>query len=239
MDEQTETPRRSARIVHKASALKPVTSYKTNHPYTWPKSPLPAQAVRIDNQDAFLGKDASSGVRFYGEIYRNTTPAQSKTFKASKTRHEVFSVGDTVLVNNRTSKFPSVGVIVAMWQPNEDSDDEESGEDPDGEDAERGCICVHWFVQPGELAQVRAARDHAPVKSSHSPQFSPYTKDSPTERNILRVIIPQDNPSMGHSRKMLSHDQTILQSRRLQLLLSLCCQIVIWHILRIRLDSTP
>ena len=156
MSEEVGTPRRSARIVHKASALKPVASYKTNHPYTWPKAPLPPKAVQIDDRDAFLGKDASNSVRFYSEIYRNITPARSKT------RHEVFALGDTILVNNRTSRFPSVGVIVALWQPERDEDEEDDNESG-GQDAERGCICVHWFVQPGELAQVRAAREHAPV----------------------------------------------------------------------------
>lgn len=160
-EDATTPPRRSSRIIQTTLSVKPVRSYKRGYTWTWPTD-------RLASSELDVGEDFDETHEFYAGIYRSD-PTLSKS-KRKKTE-ESFRVGDTVLVNTRKGSYPSIGVIVALWQPHEASESEDS--DSDGGDryfyertSNQPRVRIHWFVQPSELPKVRAPRDHVAVRST-------------------------------------------------------------------------
>ena len=203
MSEEPTTPRRSSRIIQTKLSIKPVRSFKRGYAWTWPQDCLNNADIDVP------AVDAEEAQAFFSAIIRRepaaTEPASSTTASRSfnsngkkkpartteKDNGEVFRVGDTVLVATQNSSFPSVGVIVALWQPHINSDSElsdvDSESDGDGDTRKKRFndkwwvradnkpqprIRVHWFIQPSELPKVRAPRDHAAVSTfQHSFHF--------------------------------------------------------------------
>ena len=121
--------------------------------------------------------------------------ANGKDGSAKKEDEEVFRIGDTVLVDTQARSFPSVGVIVALWQPcannHAELGDTDIGDGDDGDVKKhkdkwwartdvnsQPSIRIHWFVQPSELPEVRAPRDHAAVSIFHFQHFHRFVLES-------------------------------------------------------------
>ncbi|KAG2038961.1 P-loop containing nucleoside triphosphate hydrolase protein [Suillus americanus] len=85
---------------------------------------------------------------------KNTAPTSRKGLSArrSAVETETFEVGDTVLVKTQSTKHPSVGVIVSMWEF-------QAKEDREGDNPQM-MVRVHWFQHPSELPRIRAKREH-------------------------------------------------------------------------------
>ena len=192
MSEEPTTPRRSSRIIQTGLSVKPAHSFKRGYAWIWPQKCLDSADVDVpasdeEDADAFfpaiIRRNPSATGLNPTATSRIRNPNAKKSSRASKQDDgEVFRIGDTVLVDTQNSSFPSVGVIVALWQPRTNSGSELSDMDTDGE-GEGGNIRnpkdgkwwvrtdnkpqprvrVHWFVQPSELPKVRAPRDHAAV----------------------------------------------------------------------------
>jgi len=185
MSEEPTTPRRSSRIIQTGLSVKPARSFKRSYAWTWPQKCLDSADVDVpasDEEDAhaffpaIIRRDPSAT----GPNPTTTSRIRLKSAGASKQdAGEVFRIGDTVLVDTQNSSFPSVAVIVALWQPRTNGGSELSDTDTDGDgeggnprdgkwwvrtdDKPQPCVRVHWFVQPSELPKVRAPRDHAAV----------------------------------------------------------------------------
>jgi origin recognition complex subunit 1 len=143
---QPTTPRRSNRISQQSLAVGPVGSYKSGYTYYWPESPLPSSQVKYYPKPN--DREGKWVTDYYSTIHRQHTASD---------RSEMLRIGDIVLVNTRRTSYPSIGVIVAMWQVRT-----VEGNAIDGKDGSPR-VRVHWFVQPSEMARVRAHRDHSAV----------------------------------------------------------------------------
>lgn len=191
MSEEPTTPRRSSRIIQTRLSVKPVRSFKRVYAWSWPQESLNTADVDVPDEE--------EAQAFFAAIIRRNPPATKLASTATshlrdsngkkrpitgakKGDEETFCIGDTVLVDTQNSSYPSVGVIVALWQPYTNGDSELNdadvgGDSDDGNDTvhkhekwweridnnPQPRIRVHWFVQPSELPKVRAPRDHAAV----------------------------------------------------------------------------
>ncbi|KAF8323765.1 P-loop containing nucleoside triphosphate hydrolase protein [Clavulina sp. PMI_390] len=186
MSAEPTTPRRSSRIVQKGLTVRPVRSFKRGYTWKWPDEPLASSEVDVP------AEDADDALHFYSGIYRqdpsaassSSNQAASSAKQATKRKGrgrpkassnvsnnndgEAFRIGDTILVNTRKGSYPSVGVILSLWQP----------KPSEGSDSVPR-IRVQWFVQPSELPKVRADREHAPNEIYYS-------------LNSTAIISPQD-----------------------------------------------
>ena len=191
MGEEPSTLRRSSRIIQKGLSVKPVHSFKRSYEWLWPQECLDSADVDIPVTDAETRVFFAAIVRRDPTTIKNPSTTTSrlrvpngKNGGAKKEDEEVFRIGDTVLVKTQHSSYPSVGVIVALWQPRVDTDSRLSGVDTgcDGGDSNirkhkddkwwaqvdnnpLPCIRVHWFILPSEFSKVRAPCDHAAVST--------------------------------------------------------------------------
>ncbi|KAK0469491.1 P-loop containing nucleoside triphosphate hydrolase protein [Desarmillaria tabescens] len=94
--------------------------------------------------DAFQRKKPTVAKKTYGRKKSSAKQAVENT--------ETFRVGDTVLVSNGNSRYPSVAVIIALWE----TDLKEAGDEPPSKTM---YVRVHWFLRPKELPSVRAKRE--------------------------------------------------------------------------------
>ncbi|KAK0194071.1 P-loop containing nucleoside triphosphate hydrolase protein, partial [Armillaria mellea] len=94
--------------------------------------------------DAFQRKKPTITRKSYGK--------KKASAKQAIENIETFHVGDTVLVSNGNSRYPSVAVIIALWE----TDLKETGNELPSKSM---YIRVHWFLRPKELPSVRAKRE--------------------------------------------------------------------------------
>ena len=168
---QTTTPRRSTRISRKSFAIRPVGSYRSGYAYFWAKNALPDSQVNYHPKP----KDGKGKwvIDYYSTIHRQLSASDQK---------ETLRIGDVVLVNTRKNSYPSIGVIVAMWQARAVDGSTIHGKDGTPK------IRVHWFVQPSEMAQVRAHRDHAAVCDSITSDYNKYLNSSDLLRTKFTIL---------------------------------------------------
>ncbi|KAK0205055.1 P-loop containing nucleoside triphosphate hydrolase protein [Desarmillaria ectypa] len=85
-------------------------------------------------------------------VAKNTYGKKKASAKEAIENIETFRVGDTVLISNGNSRYPSVAVIIALWE----TDLKEAGNEPL---SKAMYIRVHWFLRPKELPSIRAKRE--------------------------------------------------------------------------------
>ncbi|KAH9916185.1 P-loop containing nucleoside triphosphate hydrolase protein [Amylocystis lapponica] len=125
--------------------------------------PIYSRATRpqdlYDEELEAQGVQQASDTRFYAHFTRRDVRLvkrqprvyghASRSEDSVTASHEVYGVGDTVLVQT-LSKQPSVAIITAIWQVIRDGEPDDAGVR----------VGVHWFNRPAELPSIRARREH-------------------------------------------------------------------------------
>jgi origin recognition complex subunit 1 len=135
--------------------------------HNWNGEPIATRpAVFQDDSDVDGDDEQNLQTHFYGSFIRKSWKNSKKD---SIPDNDIFEIGDTVLVNTHSNvRFPSVGVIIAMWQtcfPPKKSGSRVSGV---ALEERKMKVKIHWFIRPTELPTNRAYRECKEVRLSYN-----------------------------------------------------------------------
>ncbi|KII85243.1 hypothetical protein PLICRDRAFT_45427 [Plicaturopsis crispa FD-325 SS-3] len=118
----------------------------------------PARREDLYEDEVDEDEDVEVEMVFYrGLKTKKRVPLFKRGKKTDVDPAETYTLGDTVLVKS-TSRTPSIGVIVALWELRSTEDEEDR----------KARVKIHWFLRPTQLPSVRAKREHAPNEIYYS-----------------------------------------------------------------------